>query len=95
MTTLKRVAQASELLQNLPNSTLRAPILSVTLDKADHILPIDLAEVVGAGGAYLVQKPAGRWEVSEDRPRCKTALSSQVVGKLAEYLLVRGEWPRC
>lgn len=74
---------------------LRAPILGVALDVADHILLTDLAEVIGAGEAYLVQKSADRWEVTDDRLRCETALTSQVVGKLGEYLVVRSERWRC
>ncbi len=68
---------------------LRAPILGVTLDIADHVLLTDLAEVSSAGGANFTQEPADRRQMAHDTHRCQTTLGSQIVAELRKDPVLR------
>jgi hypothetical protein len=54
----------------------RAPILSVALDVADHVLLTDRAQIVVTGGANLVQEPADDREMANDGPRRQATLNT-------------------
>jgi hypothetical protein len=46
-----------------PLPVCRAPISGVALDVAGDALLADLAEIAGAGRAYLAQKAANDWQM--------------------------------
>ena len=67
------------------------PDVGVALDVADHIFLTDLAQVVVAGRAHLVQEPTDDWEMADDGLRGQAALCPQIVVELLEDPIVRGE----
>ena len=67
----------------------RAPILGVALDVADHIFLTDLAQVVVAGGAHLMQESADDREMADDGLRGQAALCPQIGIELLEDPIVR------
>src|SRR5262245_41946817 len=62
---------------------LRTPVPGVTFDVAHDVGLTDFAEVVGAGGAQLIQKPADLWQMFNDGCRRQAAFSLQIVANPA------------
>src|SRR5882724_7895155 len=69
-----------------------APIPSVALDVADHVLLADPAEVAAPVRAYLKQEPADERLMADDGLRRQAAFPSQIVAELLEYLVLRSDW---
>src|SRR5689334_13256913 len=61
----------------------------MAFDVAHDVRMVDLAEVLGAGGAYLTEEPADRGQMPNDARRRQTSLSLKIVAKICEYLVLR------
>src|SRR5215468_8071397 len=70
---------------------LRTPVPGVAFDVAHDVGLANFAEVVGAGGAHLTQKPMDLWQMFNDCSGCQAALSLQIVAKPCEYLVLRSD----
>ena len=73
----------------------RPPIPGVALDVTGDVLLSDLAEVAGAGGAFLAHEPADGRQMADDGLRHQPAFPSQIIAELLEYLLLRGDGRQC
>jgi hypothetical protein len=62
----------------------------MALNVAYDGLVADVAEIAGAGRAYLTQEAANESQVVNAGARCQPTFLSQMIAELREYLVLRG-----